>query len=205
MSEKRMFSKQITDSDAFLDMPLSTQALYFHLGMAADDDGFINAPKRIQRMVGGSDDDFKLLIAKNFIIPFESGVVVIKHWKINNYIRSDRYKETAYLEEKSMLSIKENGAYSMLGIPSGSDVVYADKNRLDKNKLSSGSKGKFDIIEELTLDEIHSLHELYENAAELIDEVEKDINRKKKGDKIDNIFGYVIGYATNKGWVEKHG
>lgn len=138
MADKRMFSKQITDSDAFLDMPLSTQSLYFHLGMAADDDGFVNSPKRTQRIIGCSNDDFNLLIAKGFLIPFESGVVVIKHWKINNYIRSDRYKETAYTEEKALLTTKENGAYSLVGIPDGSQVVYADKNsieeiRLDKN------------------------------------------------------------------------
>ena len=88
MAERRMFAKTIIDSDAFLDMPLSSQALYFHLNMRADDDGFVNSPKKIQRLIGCTDDDFKLLIAKSFIIPFESGVVVIKHWRINNYIRS---------------------------------------------------------------------------------------------------------------------
>ena len=108
-----MFSKQIIDSDAFLDMPLSAQALYFHLSMRADDDGFINNPKKIQRMIGGSDDDLKLLIAKNFIIPFESGIVVIKHWKIHNYIRSDRKKETSYVEEMALLDEKENGSYTL--------------------------------------------------------------------------------------------
>ena len=113
MSEKRMFAKQITESDAFLDMPLSAQALYMHLGMNADDDGFINAPKRIQRTIGASEDDLKLLIAKAFIIPFETGVVVIKHWLINNYIRSDRKKDTAYPEEMSQLIIKENGSYTL--------------------------------------------------------------------------------------------
>jgi hypothetical protein len=118
MAERRMFAKTIIDSDAFLDMPLSTQSLYFHLSMRADDDGFINNPKKIQRMIGGSDDDLKLLIAKNFIIPFESGIVVIKHWKIHNYIRNDRYKETVYQEEMAMLNVKENKAYT-LGIPNG--------------------------------------------------------------------------------------
>lgn len=119
MAERRMFAKAIIDSDAFLDMPLSTQALYFHLSMRADDDGFINNPKKIQRMVGCSDDDLKLLCAKNFIIPFESGIVVIKHWRIHNYIRSDRYKPTTYGDEKAQLAIKENGAYTLnvLGIP----------------------------------------------------------------------------------------
>ena len=111
-AERRMFAKTIIDSDAFLDMPLSTQALYFHLSMRADDDGFINNPKKVQRMIGCSEDDLKLLIAKNFIIPFESGIVVIKHWKIHNYIQSDRYKPTVYQEEKSMLTVKENKAYT---------------------------------------------------------------------------------------------
>ena len=122
MAERRMFAKTIIDSDSFLDMPLSTQSLYFHLSMRADDDGFINNPKKIQRMVGASDDDLKLLIAKNFIIPFESGIVVIKHWKIHNYIRNDRYKSTVYEEEKSMLDTKDNNAYVLRpssGIPTG--------------------------------------------------------------------------------------
>lgn len=122
MAERRMFAKTIIDSDAFLDMPLSSQALYFHLSMRADDDGFINNPKKIQRIIGASDDDLKLLIAKNFIIPFESGIVVIKHWRIHNYIRNDRYKSTVYEEEKSMLVVKENNAYTLCpasGIPTG--------------------------------------------------------------------------------------
>lgn len=112
MAERRMFAKTIIDSDAFLDMPLSTQALYFHLSMRADDDGFINNPKKIQRMIGAADDDLKVLITKRFIIPFESGIVVIKHWKIHNYIQKDRYKETIYKEEKAMLSEKDNKAYT---------------------------------------------------------------------------------------------
>ncbi len=96
MAERRMFAKTIIDSDAFLDMPLSTQALYFHLSMRADDDGFVNNPKKIQRMIGASDDDLKLLFNKHFVIPFDSGVCVIKHWRIHNFIRNDRYVETVY-------------------------------------------------------------------------------------------------------------
>lgn len=112
MAERRMFAKTIIDSDAFLDMPLSTQALYFHLSMRADDDGFINNPKKIARMIGADDDSLKLLIMKKFIIPFESGIVVIKHWKIHNYIQKDRYKQTVYQEERAKLTVKENGAYT---------------------------------------------------------------------------------------------
>ncbi|MGK0551921.1 conserved phage C-terminal domain-containing protein [Enterococcus faecalis] len=112
MAERRMFAKTIIDSDAFLDMPLSSQSLYFHLAMRADDDGFINNPKKIQRMVGCGDDDLKLLMAKRFILVFESGVIVIKHWKIHNYIQKDRYKPTLYQEEKALLTDKDNKAYS---------------------------------------------------------------------------------------------
>ena len=113
MAERRMFAKTIIDSDAFLDMPLSAQALYFHLSMRADDDGFVNNPKKIQRMIGATDDDYKLLIAKSFVLLFESGVIVIKHWRINNYIRGDRKHDTVYTEEYDLLSIKENGAYTL--------------------------------------------------------------------------------------------
>jgi hypothetical protein len=113
MAERRMFAKTIIDSDAFLDMPLSSQALYFHLSMRADDEGFVNNPKRIQRTIGASDDDFKVLVAKNFVIKFESGVIVIKHWKIHNYIRGDRITKSKYEDERSLLSVKDNGAYTL--------------------------------------------------------------------------------------------
>ena len=112
MAERRMFAKTIIDSDAFVDMPLSTQALYFHLSMRADDDGFINNPKKVQRMIGASDDDLKVLLMKRFLIPFASGIVVIKHWKIHNYIQKDRYKPTVYAEEKALITTKKNGAYT---------------------------------------------------------------------------------------------
>ena len=131
-----MFAKTIIDSDAFLDMPLSTQALYFHLNMRADDDGFINNAKKIQRMIGASEDDLRVLMGKNFIIPFETGIVVIKHWKIHNYIRNDRYKPTVYQEEKELLREKQNKAYT-LGIPDDNQVVYQTETqvRLGKDRL----------------------------------------------------------------------
>lgn len=113
MAERRMFSKQVIDSDNFLDMPLSTQALYFHLSMRADDDGFIPNPKRIQKMIGATDDDLKLLLAKNYILAFESGVIVIRHWKLHNYIQKDRYKETLYQNEKKMLELDERKIISL--------------------------------------------------------------------------------------------
>lgn len=130
MAARRMFAQTIIDSDAFLDMPTSTQALYFHLCMRADDDGFLNNPKRIQRMVGASDDDLRLLLAKRFILAFESGVIVIKHWKIHNYIQSDRYKPTIYQEEKSKLQIKQNKAYTELTKPVDTVCIH-NGNTLD--------------------------------------------------------------------------
>ena len=112
MAQKRMFTMKIVDSDAFLDMPLSTQCLYFHLNMRADDDGFVGNAKRIMRMIGASEDDLKILLAKRFLILFEDNVVVIKHWWLHNTLAKDRYHETSYTDEKAQLIIKENKAYS---------------------------------------------------------------------------------------------
>lgn len=112
MAERRMFAKTIVLSDAFLDMPLSARCLYFTLGMLADDDGFVNSPKSIMRQAGASTDDLNLLMAKRFILAFDSGVIVIKHWRIHNYIQKDRYKESKYMEEKATLMIDQNGAYT---------------------------------------------------------------------------------------------
>jgi hypothetical protein len=143
MAERRMFAKTIIDSDAFLDMPLSSQALYFHLSMRADDDGFLNNAKKIQRTIGSADDDLKILFAKNFIIPFESGVCVIKHWMIHNMIQKDRYKPTMYGEEKEKLSIKNNKSYTML-----TDCVH-DVNTLEAQvRLGKASLGEVSEVKD---------------------------------------------------------
>lgn len=149
MAERRMFSKTIIDSDTFLDMSLSAQALYFHLSMRADDDGFINNPKKIQRMISASEDDLKLLIAKNFIIPFETGIVVIKHWKIHNYIRSDRYKPSMF-KEKELVRVDNRSIYQPVdnvgtnGIPNDNQTVYQmdTQDRLGKDSIEKDSIGK---------------------------------------------------------------
>lgn len=112
MAEKRMFMKSVIDSDDFLDMPLSTQALYFHLSMRADDDGFVNNPKRIQRTISASEDDLKLLIAKRYLLCFESGVIVIRHWRMHNTLKKDRYTPTQYQEELALLDIKDTKEYT---------------------------------------------------------------------------------------------
>jgi len=147
-----MFSLQIVDTDAFLDMPLSSHALYFHLSMRADDDGFVSNPKKIMKSIGCQDDDFKILSAKRFILGFESGIIVIKHWRLNNYIRKDRYEKTAYLKEKKMLKIKENGAYTEVGIPNDNQMTTIgtpsiDKIRLDKVSIAEPCSADWDSKE----------------------------------------------------------
>lgn len=154
MSKKRMFSPQITDSDAFIDMPLSTQCLYFHLCMHSDDDGFCNQTKKIARMIGASEDDLKLLLIKKFVIAFDTGVLVIKHWRMHNYIRGDRYTETVYKEEKAQLDVDESNIYHLMppchtiGTPDDipvvipavdTDKIREDKIRLDKISVEESS------------------------------------------------------------------
>ena len=134
-----MFAKTIVLSDAFLDMPATARCLYFTLGMFADDDGFVSSPKGVIRQCGASEDDLKVLLAKKFLIAFESGVIVIKHWRINNYLRNDRYHTTTYRDELAMLTVDENGAYHS-GIPS-KGIPRIEKNREDKNREDKSSKG----------------------------------------------------------------
>ena len=145
-------------------MPLSTQALYFHLGMLADDDGFVGSPKRIVRSISASEDDLKLLLAKRFILGFESGIIVIKHWKMNNYVRNDRYNKTVYQEEMKNLQVKSNGSYTELdtsGIPNDIPMVYhldtqvrLGKDSIGKDNIKKESKKKEssfdDIIDSFT-------------------------------------------------------
>lgn len=138
MATKRMFSKQITESDAFLDMPVSSQLLYFHLNMGADDDGFVANPKRIMRMVSAVDDDLKVLLGKRFLLSFENGVVVIKHWLLHNAVRKDMYKETQYIEEKKMLQIKENNVYTEVR----NEYVTLPLHRIGKDRLDQVRLGK---------------------------------------------------------------
>jgi hypothetical protein len=139
MAERRMFAKTIVLSDAFLDMPMGARCLYFTLGMFADDDGFVNSPKSIMRQIGASEDDLRVLVAKKFILPFESGIIVIKHWRINNYLRNDRYKATNYIEEKKELIVEENGAYTTrenLGIPNVG-IPSIGKERLVEDSIDN--------------------------------------------------------------------
>lgn len=162
MAERRMFAKTIIESDAFLDMPLSAQALYFHLSMRGDDDGFINNPRRIQQMIGSSEDDMKILCMKRFIITFDSGVIVIRHWKIHNYIRQDRYRPTLCKEEKRELTEKSVAAYNegtmneddlkLLGIPLVDQMTTSGIPLVDQrytqysNKVNNKVNNKSNIV-----------------------------------------------------------
>lgn len=208
-----MFAKTIIDSDAFLDMPLSTQALYFHLSMRADDEGFINNPKKIQRMIGASDDDLKVLIAKSFIIPFESGIVVIKHWKIHNYIRGDRIKHTVYSEERQLLDIKDNGAYTYVA-----DICQTDdsqvsgkcQHRLGKDSIGKDSIGKVNKEpKEKPLDSMKTMvdnTELSDNLKNTIKEwldYKKEIKKPYKSERgfqqfINIVAKYSLTYSDDE-------
>lgn len=157
MAERRMFAKTIVLSDAFLDMPLGARCLYMTMGMLADDDGFVNNPKSIIRQCGASEDDMRILFAKKFVIPFDNGVVVIKHWRINNYLQKDRYNETKYLEEKAMLSINEKGAYEQAeNYQCIHNTVYTDKDSIGKDSIGNYSGAKRERFTPPTLEEVQA-------------------------------------------------
>lgn len=215
MAKKRMFALSVIDTDLFLEMPSSAQNLYFHLGVRADDDGFVGNPKKISRLIGASEDDIRILIAKKFVIPFETGVIVIKHWKLNNYLRKDRYEETIYKDEKSMLKEDENGVYSLIseiegklgtplvdqnetiGLPS-IDKVSIDKNSIKENKEKKKEpKSKFgeygNVL--LTQNEHTKLQKDFSNWEELIKFLDEYIEMK----------GYKAKshYLCIRNWVDK--
>lgn len=165
MADKRMFSKSIVLSDAFLDMPATSRCLYFTLSMLADDDGFVNSPKSIMRQCGASEDDLKVLFGKKFVIPFESGIVVIKHWRINNYLRGDRYKPTKYTEEKAELMIEKNGAYKRVEQP---DVVPEPSEARPK-KVALVDRSPRNDIEQVEKVYLQNYDTLYKRGAVKID------------------------------------
>lgn len=146
MAERRMFNKSVVSSDEFLEMPDSTQCLYFHLSMNADDDGFVDKPKGIIRMIGAKEDDLRVLITKSFVLPFETGVIVIKHWKLNNYIQKDRKRDTIHQEELSMLKIDNNGAYTL-----GEGMEIGLQNEKQKTPLTIAQQKRFDAKKESDL------------------------------------------------------
>lgn len=192
MAERRMFAKTIIDSDAFLDMPLSAQALYFHLSMRADDDGFLNNAKKIMRIINANQNDYDLLAAKAFIIQFDDGICVIKHWRINNYLRSDRYKPTIYQEQKSMLEIKQNGRYSIkndIGIPDAYQCETQDS-------LGKDSIGKINNIPTQKAEYSFEIHTNIENALYVLNS--KDYSEWKYILNNPNLYQSIKEWMTYK-------
>ena len=202
MAKKRMFNVDIVGSDAFLDLPHTAQALYFQLGMRADDDGFVGNPKTIQRIAGTKASDLELLVKKRFLLQFPSGVVVIKHWKINNQIQKDRYTPTVYTEEYQSLYIKDNKAYTEADkgcIRSVSEMdtqISIDKNRLDKNSRG-GEKHAHGFFANvlLTDDELQKLAAEIPNYEEYIEKLSHYIESNGKK--------YKSHYATILMWHRK--
>ena len=214
MADKRMFSLKIVDSDLFLDMPLSSQCLYFHLSMRADDDGFVDNPKKIIKIIGANDDDLKILITKGFVIVFERGIIVITHWKINNFIRKDRYKPTMYIEQKQQLYQTENGAYiseekagcHLVNQRLSSGQPSIDKGRLDKVSIDKGREESTPPPDSKTYGE-------YQNII-LTDEQYKALQEKLQGHTdtmIEKLSRYIKStgkiyqdhYVTILNWYEQ--
>lgn len=193
MAQRRMFSLQIVDSDAFLDMPTSSQLLYFHLSMRADDDGFIGNPKKIMRVVGANDDDMKVLISKRFILIFKSGVIVIKHWKMHNYIQNDRYHGSQYVDEKDGLITKDNGSYTERiqdGYRMETEVrLELGKDRLGKASLELGKSQMYTPAEEA-----FSFFQLKEKYQEILEEFSKENDKTR----VEGEFKKFIFYWTEK-------
>lgn len=209
MANKRMFSKQITTSDAFVDMPMSSQLLYFHLNMEADDDGFVANPKRITKMVGANDDDLKILLAKRFLLAFENGVVVIKHWLLHNAVRKDMYKETQYLEQKKLLQIKDNGVYTEVRNELVTNPLHRlDQDRLDKIRLEENKEEKNIVAsDKVTYGEFKNVKLLKEEYEKLIG----NFGDKNTGVLIAELSTYMASkgkrysshYATLLNWARR--
>ncbi len=207
MAERRMFAKTIVDSDAFLEMPMSSRLLYYDLGMRADDDGFINAPKKIVRMIGASDDDLRVLISKKFIIPFDSGVVVIKHWRINNYLRSDRYRGTTYTSEKAVLQIEENSSYKLnatdSGIPHSDSGIPQTEKWCTQYRIGKDSIGKERIVEDISVPDGTKNKRF---VPPTVDEIQAYVTEKSMNvdaEKFWNFYeskGWMVGKNPMKSW-----
>ena len=203
MAEKRMFSKKIIDTDWFMDMPATTQNLYFHLSMRADDDGFVANPKRIVALIGASLDDYKLLVTKKFIIPFESGICVIKDWRVNNYLRNDRHTDTIYKEEFKRLTLNENGEYE-LGIPGGIpvvDPVYTISNSNSNSNIINNKSKEKEEEKEKAEEPKHRYGE-YQNVA-LKDSEVATLNKTYGEDKTKEAIKYLDEYIEMKGYKAK--
>lgn len=214
MANKRMFSLEVIDTDIFLEMPLSSRLLYYELGMRADDDGFVDNWKKIIKMTGLAEDDMKILIAKEFIIPFDNGVIVIKHWRLNNYLRNDRHHPTRHKAELAQLYINDDvyelettGKSTML--PTDSQAVYLDKSSIDKNsidKSSSSIEQNVNQVMQFYLNNINSTPVIKE--VEILESYEKDLPQdliiyamEKAVERKQRNLAYIKGILNS--WISK--
>ncbi len=217
MAERRMFAKSIIDSDMFIDMPTSSRLLYYDLSMRADDDGFVNSPKKIIRMTGASDDDLRILITKKFIIPFESGVVVIKHWKIHNYIQNDRYKPTIYTKEKSSLVEDKSKEYYLdteciQPVSISETQVRLGKDRIEQDSLVQESKELNNISSPKKRTPRKSYSEKFEKfwaaypKKKAKGDAEKAFNKLKPDNELlETILKALEWQRTSKDWTKENG
>jgi hypothetical protein len=203
MANKRMFTMNIVDSDAFLEMPLSTQCLYFHLNMRADDDGFIGNAKRIMKLVGASDDDLKILIAKSFVLTFEDGVIVIKHWRMHNTLTKSRYHETPYLEDKSLLRLKKNGSYSFSnGKPLDDGKIVEMFNKGNKRRTNGEQAENVEEIYYTSLSSSFLNNNINSNEVNTIN-TSINFNAEKAFDDTFSIYPKKDNYASARlAWMD---
>ncbi len=207
MAEKRMFTKKITQSDEFLSMPHSSQNLYFHLNMEADDEGFVNSPKKVMRFINASEDDLKILLAKRFILTFESGVIVIKHWKMHNVIRPDRIKSTDYAREKAQLVIDDSGKYRVLDEILSDKCLTIDGQLTDKrpHSIEEISIDKKRIIKDKDYGEFSNVKlsdEEYQKLSDqsLLDYIERlSIYLSSTGKKYKNHYATILNWSRKDG------
>ena len=204
MAERRMFAKTIIASDAFLDMPLSARCLYFALGMYADDEGFVNSPKSIARLIGASTDDMNILLVRRFLIAFPSGVCLIKHWRINNYLRSDRFQPTKYTEERNQIIVEENGAYALIserytnGIPNDG-IPSIDENSLGKESLGKESIKELDAPQSVAARNSRFIKPTVDEIAAYCSERKNNIDAQAFFDFYES-KGWRVGNQPMKDW-----
>ena len=207
MAERRMFAKTIIDSDAFTEMPLSTQALYFHLSMRADDEGFLNCAQKIMRMIGAAKNDYDVLLAKRFVVQFDDGICVIKHWRIHNYIQKDRFKPTIYQEERSALSIKTNGSYTLKNTMD-TECIQGGYALEAQVRLGKDSLGKDNIdIADKPRDDFDVFWKAYprKTAKEDARKAYAVLMKKKDAPTIDRLIESIEAHKRSEAWKKDDG
>ena len=202
-----MFSPNVVKTDSFMEMPESTKNLYFYLNLEADDDGFISNPKSIIRMCGAKEDDYKILIAKRFVIVFEGGVCVIKHWLIHNLIRADRYTETQWIKEKALLNIEKTTKKYQLATTRQPDGTTGKVRlgKVSKVKRETSLKNSLKYLDELPEDDLKELYVKYEGSISQIKQKAEDLaNWCRSNGKIKKDYRSFLLTALNKDFPKRN-